>query len=250
MGSFKSTAAYYAALSDTPERLEREGPLLKEVLSRCPGNRVADLACGTGLHAEYLAVAGAEVSAFDLSPDMIAFARTHHAHARVTYAVGDMRSPAGGPWDLVLCLGNSLSLLANVDEVAQMFAAVSRSLTPGGCFLFQVLNYDAETAQEARHRVVRRTVDGVKVVAIKNLVPDGDRTLLSLSFFVDRDGVQDSVAETAVLLHLSPTTIADAARKSGLKPMDIWGGFDRQPYDEKASPDLIGVVHKEVYKRG
>ncbi|MDQ1256641.1 MAG: glycine/sarcosine N-methyltransferase [Candidatus Hydrogenedentes bacterium] len=243
MESFRSTAAYYAALSDTPERLEREGALLEEVLGQCPGKCVADLACGTGLHAEYLAGLGADVSAFDLSPDMIAFARTHHDHARVTYAVGDMRAPAGGPWDLVLCLGNSMSLLANVGEVERMFAAISRRLTPGGCFLFQVLNYDAETAREAQHRVVRRTVDGAKIVAIKSLVPDGDRTLLSLSFYAGRE----TVSESAVLLHLSRNILNEAAEKVGLDRFETFGSFDRQPYNEQTSTDIVGLAFR---KRG
>ena len=121
MAAFHTIAEYYEVLSDSEARLRREGPFLAECLERAPGRRVLDVACGTGLHAEFFANLGAEVAALDLSAEMIAHARERRPHPAIHYAAGDMREPPTGPWDLAVCLGNSLSLLE----------AAGQSLTPG-----------------------------------------------------------------------------------------------------------------------
>ena len=56
---FTTSAKYYEVLSDNEKRLKREGPFLKETLQQAPGLRVVDMACGTGLHAEFFAKLGA-----------------------------------------------------------------------------------------------------------------------------------------------------------------------------------------------
>ena len=91
MEAFKTSAEYYEILANDEKRLEREGPFLLACLDKCPGVRVADIACGTGTHALFLAGHGARVAAFDLSDNMIAHAQKHRPHASIDYRVGDMR---------------------------------------------------------------------------------------------------------------------------------------------------------------
>ena len=242
LAAFRSGAAFYEVMFDARARLEREGPLLREMLERAPGNRVADLACGTGPHALYLAERGARVTASDLSEEMVAYARAHRPHPRITYTRADMRAVTGGPWDLVLCLGNSLSLLPDFEAVADLLARIRTHLPPGGLFLLQVLNYEAASAQEPRHRVVRRRHGGADVVAVKSLAPEHGHTLLSLAFFAFQEARHTSSAESAVLLHLTRAVLAGAAEKAGLRLAETWGGFDRSAFDPHNSPDLICLL--------
>ena len=183
LDAFRATAPYYEVLFDSAPRLEREGPCLLSVLERAPGQRVVDLATGTGPHALFFAENGAEVDAFDLSEEMIAHAQAQRPHDRIHYSQGDMRQPEGGPWDLAICLGNSLSLLPAYADVTATFASLRQRLAPEGLFLLQVLNYGLDSAQEPRHRVVTKEHDGAEIVAVKSLVPQEGRTLLSLAFF-------------------------------------------------------------------
>jgi SAM-dependent methyltransferase len=225
--------------------LEREGPFLKDLLAAAPGDRVVDLACGTGLHALFFAEAGARVTALDVSPEMIAHAQARRPHVRIAYGVGDMRTPEGSPWDLAVCLGNSISLLASATDVTRTFAGVHDVLAPGGLFVVQVLNYAASTAEPPRHRVDRKESDGREVVAVKSLVPQGDRTLLSLAFFAVGDTV-DSVSETAVLRHVDRDELERAATAAGLLVRGTYGSFNGTPYDPAASSDLIAVFEKAM----
>ena len=242
--AFESTAKYYDALALTAHRLEREGPLLRAWLADAPGTRVLDLACGTGIHALLLAEAGTLVTAVDLSEDMIAYASAVRPHPNIDYRVGDLRRPPEGEWDLALCLGNSISLLASRDDLESAFAHVVARLAPGGCFALQVLNYLAPTHQQPRHRVVYTEMGGTPLMAVKNLVPHEDRTLLSMAFFVDRGGDLTSVAESAVLRNWTHRDLEHIAEATGLQVAQRYGGYDRSAFSPQDSGDLILVLRK------
>lgn len=244
MDAFTSSAELYEVLSDTDGRLEREGPLLGECLHKAPGTRVLDLACGTGLHALFFAELGADVTALDVSADMIAHAKRHRPHARIQYDVGDMRELHGGPWDLALCLGNSLSLMPSVAEVSRVVERVAEALSPHGVFLVQILNYAARPAQRPRHRVERKPVGDRDIVAVKSLVPYERRTLLTLTFFALRDEEWESVSETAVLTHFGLDNVAASAERAGLLVEGAYGAFDKRPFAPANSPDLVCILRK------
>jgi len=244
MTAFTSTAAYYEALADKEGRLDREGPFLLDVFRRAPGPRVLDMACGVGLHAAFMAAHGAEVTALDLSQDMVAHASRRRPHPKIFYTVGDMRRLVGEPWDLALCLGNSFALVHTPDEVEDVFRATFAALNPRGLFVAQVVNGAALAYRKPRHRVERHRIGAEEVVAVKSLVPRDERTLLSLSFFSCSEGQYSSVSETAVLLRLERDTVLGAAQRAGFDALEVWGGYDRSPFDADHSPDLVCVFGK------
>jgi len=244
MYAFTNSAAFYEVLSDSEGRLQREGPLLLELLAQAPGAGVVDLACGTGLHADYLADHGATVTASDLSHEMVVHAAQRRRHTNIRFVQMDMRAIKGGPWDLALCIGNSLSLLPTRLDVNRVFHAVARVLTSKGLFLVQLVNYSADSMQKPRHRVERRQVLDGEVVAAKSLVPHNGRTLLSMAFFHVRDGKVDSLAETAVQLNLDQAALVEAVAATGLHLVAAYGGYDKRPYQPQTSPDLICVFTK------
>jgi len=242
---FERVARYYEVLANARKRLERESPLLSEVFERAPGERVLDLACGTGMHAFWFAQQGASVTATDLSEGMIAYARSHRAHERVDYRAGDMRTPPAGTWDLAICMGNSLSLLIAEADLRRVFSRVGERLSRSGLFLFQVLNYGRPDARQPRHRVEDALLPEGKLVAVKNLVPVGNYTLLALNFFVEEEqGRFQSAVDTAVLRHWSQDELIALARESALETEGLYGGFRGEPFETSVSPDLIVLLRK------
>ena len=253
MTPFDSVASFYEVLSDSTARIDREGPLLAEWLQRSPGNRVWDLACGAGLHAEFFANLGADVLASDASTEMIRHAQQRCPHPHVRYQVADMRCLPDEPADLVVCLGNSLSLLESSDQVRSVVAEVARRLAPRGMFCAQVVNNAAKGMDQARHRVERKDTENGPVVAVKNLVPLGDKTLLSLTFFHESapaadGGVWQSASDTAVLLHLSLNDFQTAAQEASLRIAEVFSGFDKRAFEPTTSPDLIVVTVKGSHR--
>ena len=96
-----------------------------------PGQRILDLAAGTGASSVALARSGAEVVAGDFSPGMIAEGRRRHGHVpNVTFVEADaMALPfADGEFDAVtISFG-----LRNVNDPKKALAEMLRVTAPGG----------------------------------------------------------------------------------------------------------------------
>src|SRR3954467_1832062 len=102
------------------------------------GNRLLDVGCGTGKSFLPMLERGFEVTACDISPEMIAEAR-RKAGRRAELHVADMRRlPVLGEFDLITCLDDALNHLLGPDEVAQAFEGFAANLAPGGLLMFDV----------------------------------------------------------------------------------------------------------------
>ena len=237
------TAEYYEILGNTGGRLEREGPFLLEALAPAPSRVVADVACGLGLHALYLAEHGGAVHAFDLSREMIEHARNRRAHPQITYAVGDMTRLTGGPYGLVLCLGNSLCLLDSTQKVNAFFRNVYDNLLPGGICVTQTLNYEMPAMKRPRIRVERAEIGDGELAAIKRFLPDENHTHLSIDYLGVAAGEEFGTSESFTLWHWTGRQLSALATNTGLRVKECFGGYDRRPFQEDA-PDIVLLTQK------
>jgi len=102
-----------------------------------PVRTVAELACGTGSLARLLAERGYQVTALDLSPDMLAAAEQKCRDLPVTLLCQDMtRFTLLEPVDAVLCCLDSVNYVTRPAALRRTFQRVFRYLKPGGLFLF------------------------------------------------------------------------------------------------------------------
>jgi SAM-dependent methyltransferase len=110
------------------------------------GGRILDCACGTGTDAVALARAGHQVSASDGSEAMVDAARRRVAEAGLDVPVAlcrweDLPGHLAGPFDLVLCLGNSISHLRG-DRAVPAFRGMAGVLVPGGRLVLNARNWE------------------------------------------------------------------------------------------------------------
>ncbi|TET10898.1 MAG: class I SAM-dependent methyltransferase [Candidatus Thorarchaeota archaeon] len=146
MSSFDKVALAYDDAIDWEARLAREMPFLISRLGNPKGKRVLDLACGTGRHSVTLALEEAEVTGIDNSEVMITRAKQHAATNDVSpkFILGEMtevHSITADQYDLIICLGNSLALLDNLNNLEIVLSSVYNSLNEGGVFVAQALNF-------------------------------------------------------------------------------------------------------------
>jgi SAM-dependent methyltransferase len=120
----------WAEIYDQPGNglIDLEQPVVRDILDGLPRGAALDAACGTGRHAEYLALLGHEVIGVDSSPEMLAVAR-----AKVPG--GDFREgnlhqlPVPDRHaDVVVCA----LALTHVPDLAPVLAEFARVLRPGG----------------------------------------------------------------------------------------------------------------------
>lgn len=127
------------------------------------GNRLLDVACGTG--SSFLPLRDRyEVVGCDLSQAMLHQAAARAGEARVRLYKHDMRRlPELGSFDLVLCLDDSLNHLLEPGDVEATLRGIASNLAPGGVAVFDVNTLaalrsfsDQFVTEDERHVVVWR----------------------------------------------------------------------------------------------
>jgi SAM-dependent methyltransferase len=112
------------------ERIARENGLR--------GHRLLDVGCGTGKSFLPLLERGFDVTACDISPEMVEVAR-RKAGIRADVHVADMRRlPVFGEFDLVTCIDDAINHLLEPGDVYDAFASMRENLAPGGLLIFDV----------------------------------------------------------------------------------------------------------------
>ena len=108
-----------------------------------PGRRMLDVACGTGKSFLPFARRGYEVTACDVTPEMLEQARAK-ADPEVELVEADMRAlPTLGEFDFVTCIDEPMNYLLEPTDVERTFASVAANLRPGGLFLFDMRTLQA-----------------------------------------------------------------------------------------------------------
>src|SRR3954447_11502529 len=155
---YDSLAGVYEFL--VPETLlspEGSAAAFDAVLETLPaGARVLDCACGIGTLAVGLALRGFEVDASDASAEMVVRTRAlAQAHGvRVQAEVARWDALAGGPFDAVLCVGNSITHAPGRDGRRAALAGMRRVMRDGGLLALTSRNW--ERPQAAGQEVVER----------------------------------------------------------------------------------------------
>lgn len=103
--------------------------------------KICEIACGTGTMATQMALRGYDVTASDLSLEMLTEAehKSRNAGAAVRYVSADMRFfSLYTKVDAVLCLLDSMNYLVKPADFVETLASVHKNLSEGGLFIFDV----------------------------------------------------------------------------------------------------------------
>jgi SAM-dependent methyltransferase len=104
------------------------------------GERLLDVACGTGFSFISLLERGWQVTGCDLSPAMVEAARAK-AGDRAELLVTDMRElPELGEFDLVWSINSAMNYLHSSDELQATLRGMRRNLAPQGLVVFDLLS--------------------------------------------------------------------------------------------------------------
>lgn len=169
--------------------------LIAQVLELRPGDRVLDLACGSGDHARRLAGRGLEVVGVDIAASLVAHCRQRAAEEGTTTASflqGDMRELAyEAEFDAVLLLSGSFGFFddaTNLDGLKRM----ARALRSGGRLLIDVSD-PTEMVARPPTRSWSHFGDGY---GLRTTWWEPETcTYVSEFMFIDGDGVLNTAAE-------------------------------------------------------
>lgn len=124
-----------------------------------PGAKALDLGCGSGYQSLALAEMGFAVVAVDTSTALLDELRVAAGERPVTAMVADMRDATAysghGPFDVAVCMGDTLVHLQSVEDVAALFTDVFANLRGGGKFVLSFRDLSAELTGTDRILPVR-----------------------------------------------------------------------------------------------
>jgi len=183
------------------------------------GNRLLDVACGTGKSFAPLLQRGYVVIACDASPAMVARARVR-AGGRAEVLVADMRTlPALGSFDLVTCLDDALCHLLTAQDLLAALQGIRRNLAPGGLLVFDV-------ALPAAYAGAADAIagDDRRVVLWRAPAGDGIEAEIVVEVFTERpDGLYERARMVQRHRRHRVAEIRDLAARAGLRVRAVVG---------------------------
>ncbi|MCL2158868.1 MAG: methyltransferase domain-containing protein [Oscillospiraceae bacterium] len=138
--SFGTLAKYYDELNAGAD-YKKVADYIEQLFGHCQKKpeTVLDLACGTGNLALELEARGYDLTALDLSSDMLALATSKKSGGNIFWTNQDMCDfELYGTVDAAVCCFDSLNYVCDEAALKKCFALVNNYLNPGGIFVFDV----------------------------------------------------------------------------------------------------------------
>jgi SAM-dependent methyltransferase len=215
------------------------------------GERLLDVACGTGKSFMPMLPRGWRVTGCDISPAMLTLAEEKAGDA-VELSVADMRElPRLGEFDLVWALDDAINYLLSTEELEMALRGMRENLAATGLLLFDVNELLAYRTFFAETSVVER---GGRRLVWRGLAPAdvaaGSVCEARLEVLGESEEGGAERGETSIhrQRHFPEAEVLAALERAGLECLDVYGhGFDgipRQPLDAEHHTKAIYIAHR------
>ncbi len=247
---YDELGAGYDQMINWGSRLERETPFFRKVFNERAVKSVLDCACGTGRHAIEFAQWGHEVSACDISGEMLRLAR-HNASgqgASIDFfeaGLTDIAEKAHGKtFDAVVCLGNSLPHLLTQHDLDHAIRSIKRVLAPGGVFIAQIRNYQRILKENLRFMPpTSAEVEGKEYMFFRMLDIHSTRHVdFHIIRFQRESGKWTHTIQTTRLRPMMKRHMDASFKRTGFQQIKYYGDYSFTPFTSAGTLDLISVA--------
>jgi SAM-dependent methyltransferase len=222
-------------------------PFYVEEAQRASGE-VLEIACGTGRLTIPIAQAGVKITGLDVSPSMLAHARSkaNLAGIDISWVEADCREFAlQKKFRLIFIPFNSMQHLHDLESLRRFFAKVREHLAPGGRFIVDVFNPSVVLLnRDPSIRYCERTYDdpdGRGVITLEQTSKYDDAAQVNrILWYFSRDGEPDFRVEKLELRCFFPQELDLVMHAHGFRIEQKFGNFERKPF-AKGDPKQIVV---------
>ncbi|MBR5444782.1 MAG: class I SAM-dependent methyltransferase [Clostridia bacterium] len=230
----------YSALAPVYDRLNRDvdytawAAFCKENFHRFgqlpeEPSLLLDLGCGTGSMTIALAEAGFDMTALDISEDMLSEAETRAREAgrNILFLQGDMTDfELYGTVDGITCCLDGINHLTHREDLRACFFMAERYLNPGGLFLFDVNTpYKVRTQYADNDYLLEE--DGAVCCWSNRLNKKGDICDFILTVFEEQEnGLYKRTDGVTRERCWSLRTLQNAVKEAGLECVCVTDSFD------------------------
>lgn len=201
--------------------------------------KVLDLACGSGRHSILFAKKGFNVTAMDLSENLLKVAKNNawKEEVSINFIEADIRHfRLNEKFDLVVNLFTSFGYFEKDEENFSIFSTASNMLEKGGYFVFDFMNrgyVENFLVKESKGQVA-----GEVIVQKRRIV--GDRVIKDI--IINDNGNTKTFYESVKMYRLKE--LKEAILEKGLAIKETFGDFKGNKYSEDSSPRIIIIAQK------
>jgi SAM-dependent methyltransferase len=203
-----------------------------------PGSKVIDLGCGPGDYVNELSQSHYNVTGIDSSSEMIRRAQTGKKGVFFNFSFTEI-SKLDGQFDFAYCIGNSLSYLP-MNSMKKFLKDITQLLSDKGYFLLQVVNWDKFRQTGSLEFPIKTLADGRTFH--RGYEPTEESTVIFQTALRKDGDILNSWSDTLypIYLHKFRQDIAE----SGMTIVDVFGDYEKSPFDPLSSPALILLAQK------
>jgi ubiquinone/menaquinone biosynthesis C-methylase UbiE len=189
------------------------------------GNRLLDVACGTGTHIMHLK-RKYQAMGLDLSKEMLEIA--HEKCKDIEFIQDDMVAmDLGRTFDVITCLFGSIGYLTTHDDLVKTINAFSKHLVPGGVVIIEPM-FTSETVHDGSMGIICLDLPEIKIARTNVSRREGDLVFLDFHFLISsKEKGTEHFVDSSPMGVFSRETYLQLMQESGLSASFIEPGFTK-----------------------
>lgn len=238
---YKKFAKYYDKIYSKKD-YEGECEFIKWAVSHhktSPGDKLLDVACGTGLHAALLKD-NYSITGIDLSSNMLDIARKKVPD--VKFEIGDMKKlNLKEKFDIITCLFSSMNYNTSLEEYEATLKNFYSHLYSGGVLIFD-LGINQDNWMEGMISVDTVAEDNLKLARICQSHLEGNIFNANFVFLVKENNQLDFDIDSHVIGVFKTNEILELMKKVGFE-VELYGEFTINKWEEGSMerPVFVGL---------
>lgn len=175
--NYATFAEYYDELDIVKEGSNK---IIGKLLKKYKVKTVLDMTCGTGVQVEYLFKKGYQITASDLSKEMLDIAKKKCPN--IDFHQGDIRIAKYGEFDAVITIFNAIGHLSKKD-FEKAIKNIFNNLNKKGIYIFDIFNLDFMKKNFINHEFidVAKEIKNMKAVRFNNNKLDFEKGIMHIN---------------------------------------------------------------------
>ena len=211
-------------------------------LQPLPNCRMLDLGCGNGRHARHFATKGFRVTGLDLAFSSIREAKKSE-NDRLRFYKHDMREPFGkNDFDYVFNFFTSFGYFS-AEENSRVMQNIANALKENGFVLIDFMN--AGFVEKHLIPYEEKEIDAI----VYRITRWADEKFIHKKIEIDTMQTRESFSYSERVTKLSVTDFYEMFARSGLEPLNVYGDYQLNGYDDGMSSRCILLARKVDRRR-
>jgi SAM-dependent methyltransferase len=186
------------------------------------------------------------VTAVDPSEEMLKIAVKLTDGNNPAFAFGGLGiSLPDGKYDMITILGNTATLVQNMDKFEESIKELHEKLTANGVLIIQIVNYDKVIKQQVLSlpAMKKKRNDTEYIFLREYRMVENCPELTVITVELNSDDIKQRIEHTRHL-PLTSEKLANILMKSGFSKYDFYADYSSNPFDTAESGSLIAIVEK------